>query len=354
MRGKYLVFIVFLMTTVLWIKVNEVQASSLNQWDLTKEYTLEKDSVKYHAYLSKNKKESWIYKAELSDRNKMLDVVFPKTIEGLPVTCLGISYELYWSWPDEKGVDSPIRNLFNVPMPLICDLDDRPSVEVWNVRSVILPDSAKELGPAAFAHMGNLNYVHLPNQLTSLNNFTFYGCKDIRKIDFPTKIKVASSNVFLYCENLKGLMHESKKLTNDTLSFSGNMVINETEETLIQVMSDAKKITIPARVKWIEPTAFHKNSLKTVKVAKKNKSFSVHKRCLFHKKEKDLVLVFGKGSTLTLSKKIKEIGEDVATAKYKIKKLVIPKKLKRIDKWKKPYIANNKKVKIYYCGKRIR
>ena len=160
--------------------------------------------------------------------------------------------------------------------------------------------------------------------------------------------------MFLYCDGLKGLMQESKGLANDTLSFSGNMVINETEKTLIQVMPEAKKITIPARVKWIEPAALKNSSLKTVKVAKKNKSFTVHKRCLFRKKEKELVFVFGKGSTLTLSKKVREIGQDVATAKYKIKKLVIPQKIKRIDKWKKPYITNNKKVKIYYCGKRIR
>lgn len=354
MKGKHFVIALCFMTAILWLKGTTVQASSLDRWDLTKEYTIEKDSVKYYSYLSKDKKESWIYKAELLDKNKILDVVFPKEMEGLPVTCLGISYELYWSCPDEEGVESPIRNLFNVSMDLICDEDERPSVEIRNVRSVILPDSAKELGPAAFAQMGNLHYVHLPEKLTSLNNFSFYGCRDIRKIDFSSKIQIASSNVFLYCDGLNGLMHESKRLENDTLSFSGNMVINETEKTLIQVMPDAKKITIPAQVKWIEPTAFTNSSVKTVKVAKKNKSFAVHKRCLFSKKEKELVLVFGKGSTLTLSKKIKEIGQDVAITKYKIKKLVIPKKMSRIDKWKKPYIANNKKIKIYYCGKRIR
>lgn len=354
MKGKYVVIVIFIMTTIFGIKGNAAQAASLDQWDVTKEYIAEKDSVKYFAYLSKDKKESWIYKAELLDKNKMLDVVFPKEMEGLPVTCLGISYELYWSWPDEETKNSSLRNLFNVPMPIVCDTDERPSLEIKNVRSIVLPDTAKELGPAAFAHMGNLHYVHLPEKLASLNNFSFYGCKDIQKIDFPSKIKIASSSVFLYCDGLNGLMHESKRLGNDTLSFSGNMVINETEKTLIQVMPDAKKITIPAQVKWIEPTAFKNSSLKTVKVAKKNKSFAVHKRCLFSKKEKELVLVFGKGSTLTLSKKIKEIGQDVATTKYKIKKLVIPKKMKRIDKWKKPYITNNKKIKIYYCRKRIR
>ena len=37
---------------------------------------------------------------------------------------------------------------------------------------------------------------------------------------------------------LPGLAHETKYLKNDTLTFSGNMVINQTEKTLIQVMPD--------------------------------------------------------------------------------------------------------------------
>lgn len=354
MREKCLLFVALIVATVFWIKGSTVQAASLTQWDLTKEYTLEKDNVRYYAYLTRDHKESWIYKAELLDKNNILDVIFPKTMEGVPVTCLGISYELYWSWPSEEGVEDSVRNIFNVHMPIECNTDVRPDPVIKNVRTVVLPDTAKELGPAAFAYMGNLSYVHLPAQLKTLNNFTFYGCRDLRKIDFPAKFKIADSDVFSYCDGLKGLKNESRKLFNDTLSFSGNMVINETEKTLIQVMPDAKKITIPARVKWIEPTAFKNSSLKTVKVAKKNKSFVAHKRCLFSKKEKELILVFGTGRTLTLSKKIKEIGQNVATTKYKIKKLIIPKKLKRVDKWKKPYTTNNEKIKIYYCGKRIR
>lgn len=328
----------------------ESKAESLDQWDLTKEYTLEQDSVKYYAYLTKDKKESWIYTAEVLDKEKMLDVVFPKEVEGAPVVCLGYSQELYGAkHQDESFLDFGITLFGNITEP-------------WhgggpikkNIRSVIIPDTVKDLEGISLAYMDDLQYVHLPAQLTRLENWMFSGDKKLKKIDFPQKVKVIGGDVFEDCKSLRGLMHESKRLANDTLTFSGNMVINQTEKTLIQVMPDEKKITIPANVKWIEPTAFQNCSLQTVKVAKKNKSFAVHKRCLYRKKEGQLVLVFGKGSTVTLSKKIKEIGEDVATAKYKIKKLIIPKKMERYDNWKKPYVTNNKKVKIYYCGKRIR
>ena len=146
----------------------------------------------------------------------------------------------------------------------------------------------------------------------------------------------------------------TKYLKNDTLTFSGNMVINQTEKTLIQVMPDTKKITIPKSVKWIEPAAFKNTSIKTLKVSKKNKYFAVHKRCLYRKAEKELVYVFGKGSTLTLSKKIKQISEDVVVTKTKLKKLIISHKVKRYNNWKKPFVKNNKKIKIYYRGKRVK
>lgn len=138
-----------------------------------------------------------------------------------------------------------------------------------------------------------------------------------------------------------------------TIISKGDLLINQSEKTLIQVMPTATQVTIPASVKEIEPSAFTNSSLKKVKVEKENKYFAVHKRCLYKKKTGKLILAFGKKSTLTLSGKVKKIGKSSMVTKYKIKKLVIPKKTKRVDKWEKPYITNNKKVRIYYCGKRI-
>lgn len=351
-RMKHKIVGVFFLSlmAVLWLQTEKVGAESIDRWNLTKEYTMEQDSVRYHAYLTKDKQESWIYEAELLDKTKMLDVTVPKTIEGAPVVCLGYTRE--WYRIDESHEVDWLQNLFG----LVNDYwnTEHSGRGILTIKSVVLPDSIREIGPYALACLYNVQYIHLPSNLTELTDGTFYGCENIVKIDFPSKVKIGDIDVFLFCDKLAGLKHETRNLKGNTLIFSGNMVINQTEKTLIQVMPDAKKITIPADVKWIEPTAFKNCSLKTVKVAKKNKSFAVHKRCLYRKKEKQLVLVFGKGSTVTLSKKIKEIGEDVATAKYKIKKLVIPKKIKRFDNWKKPFKANNKKVKIYYCGKRIR
>lgn len=355
MKGKVIGVFVLAFTAFLMFQGTSVQASSLARWDITKEYTLEQNSVRYHAYLTKDKKESWIYKAERMDKKKMLDVTFPSKIEGVPVTCVGVTHELRSvlaereNWPESAGL---VYNLFDGDWePSSSEEESYPLTT--NVRSVVLPDTVTEMGVAAFSRMYNLKSVHLSKRITYLDWYTFFDCRDLQKVDFPAKFK-ADVSAFSYCGKLRGLMTEAKNLKGATLIYKGNMVINSSDKTLIQVMPQATKITIPTNVKWIQPNAFSNSCLKKVKVAKKNKYFAVAKRCLYDKRDKALVLIFGKGTRVTLSKKIKEIGQDVATTKYKIKKLVIPQKIKRVDKWKKPYITNNKKVKIYYCGKRIR
>lgn len=356
MKWKILMAVSLFFMSMWGMTYLDAQASSLDRWDVTKEYTLEKDSVKYYAYLSKDKKESWIYKAELLDKHTMLDVVFPEMMEDVPVTCVGFTYDLYDKVDEELNKWGGYFNLFSAFWEPYYDHGKRPNPLIVNVRSVVLPDTVKEMGSAAFACMSNLQYVHLPKNITSLNPYMFYGCRDLQKIDFPSKIEVpANSTALQFCDGLKGLMEEVEfRREGMTIISKGDLLINQSEKTLIQVMPTATQVTIPANVKGIEPSAFTNSSLKKVKVAKKNKYFAVHKRCLYKKKTGKLILAFGKKSTLTLSGKMKRIGKSSMVAKYKIKKLVIPKKIKRENGWKKPFLTNNKKVKIYYCGKRIR
>lgn len=350
MKAKLSGLFVLLFFVVPFFQGTAAQASTLERWDIENEYTWEQNSVKYHAYLSKDKKESWIYKAELLEKQEGLDVILPETIQGLPVTCVGATGELLNEideWASNMGM---YYNLFFEEINPHYDYGKRPSSVISNVHSVILPDTVKEVGPALFACMSNLRYVHLPEKIQSLTGYIFYGCRDLRRIDFPSKVSVpANSTALLFCDGLKGLMEEAAfRREGMTVIRKGELLINQDEKTVIQVMPDATQITIPADIKRIEPSAFTNSSLKKVKVAKNNKYFAVHKRCLYKKKNGKLLLAFGKGSTLSLSKKVKRIDKDSMVTKYKIKKLVIAKKIKRVGNWKKPYVANNRKVKIYY------
>ncbi len=88
------------------------------------------------------------------------------------------------------------KNLFGVTMFDYCDADSRPTLEILNVKSVVMPDIIREMGSCTFGAMGNLKYIHLSDKLTSLKNGTFFGSKDIKKIDFLAKFKVEAANVF--------------------------------------------------------------------------------------------------------------------------------------------------------------
>ena len=333
---------------------------NLDYWDITKEYMMTNQNVTYHAYLSKDKKESWIFKADVAKDKKNVNVVIPDKIENAPVVMLGFISEFYNIYvPKLKipGWDDKNMEEWEGYITFFGDI-----IEPWhgvtpqkvNVNKIIMPDSVETIGKAAFSYVSSLKYVYLSKQIKEINEFVFVGCKNLEKIDFPISVQILGTKVFQGCKKLAGLNHETKNLKNDTLTFSGNMVINQTEKTLIQVMPDAKKITIPKSVKWIEPAAFKNTSIKTLKVSKKNKYFAVHKRCLYRKAEKELVYVFGKGSKLILSKKIKQISEDVVVTKTKLKKLIISHKVKLYNNWKKPFVKNNKKIKIYYRGKRVK
>ena len=223
-----------------------------------------------------------------------------------------------------------------------------------NIKSITMPDTVRYLGAAAFAYTTSVETIYLSNQLVSLREYTFLECKNLKKIDTFAKVKVEAKEAFTGCSKLTGLAYITKHLDGDTLSFSNNMVIDLMEKDLVQVMPGAKKIIIPKNVKNIEAVAFVNTNIKSVKVAKKNKKFSVHKRCLYEKKTGELVYIFGKGSVLKLSAKIKKISGDAVVAKAKLKKLIISHKVKRYNNWKKPFVKNNKKIKIYYRGKRVK
>ena len=338
------------------------EKQNLDYWDITKEYTVAKQDVTYHAYLSKDKKESWIFKADVAKDKKNIRVVIPDKVENAPVVIVGSTsgYEEILAKQNlgSVGIQGPDGSYhLDAEVTLWGDM-----LEPWhyagpykkNIKSITMPDTVTYLGAAAFAYTTSVETIHLSNQLVSLREYTFLECKNLKKIDTSAKVKVEAKEAFTGCSKLTGLAYITKHLDGDTLSFSNNMVIDLTEKDLVQVMPDAKKITIPKNVENIEAAAFVNTNIKSVKVAKKNKKFSVHKRCLYEKKTGELVYIFGKGGVLKLSAKIKKISGDAVVAKAKLKKLIISHKVKRYNNWKKPFVKNNKKIKIYYRGKRVK
>lgn len=93
-----------MLVLVLCLKTNisnaaEISAMErLDYWDVSKEYTITNQDATYHAYLSKDKKESWIFKADVAKDKKNVKVVIPDKIENAPVVIVGQLVDIRRFW----------------------------------------------------------------------------------------------------------------------------------------------------------------------------------------------------------------------------------------------------------------
>lgn len=148
-----------------------------------------------------------------------------------------------------------------------------------------------------------------------------------------------------------------------TLSGKGDMAYYEDEEDIPWPTNDIKKVVIkegvtslsdsafayceslssislPKSLKKIGFKALNGTSLKEVKVAKGSKYFSTKKGVLFNKKKTTLVYypTQKKGSSYTVPSSVKTIASgafagdmDIYSANPHLKKLILPKKLKKVE-----------------------
>ena len=132
---------------------------NLDYWDITKEYMMTNQNVTYHAYLSKDKKESWIFKADVAKDKKNVNVVIPDKIENAPVVMLGFISEFYNIYvPKLKipGWDDKNMEEWEGYITFFGDI-----IEPWhgvtpqkvNVNKIIMPDSVETIGKAAFSYV---------------------------------------------------------------------------------------------------------------------------------------------------------------------------------------------------------
>lgn len=357
-RGLKIVAVAF--SIILWMQTPMVQAAEkIGILTIRDEAMLDGDKgcQVYRVYTGSDFKKTYCYK--IIDTSFILGDFNGKRIDRfVPVTALGVPEQKYGG-TDYMSKKAVYFNLFGRMIEpgedYLAPAGEPPSWwDNMQICTLRLPNQVTKVEPATFAKMPELKKIYLPRDLGSLEKFTFFGCEKLEEIVFPDSIEINDPTVFMGCTKLKGLQKRTKSIKEPLpISYDDNLVMDFDKKTLIQVMPTAKQITIPAGIEEIEPSAFAGSSLTTVKVEKGNKTFAVNGRCLYNKKSGKLVLAFGRGNKLTLSKKIRKIDKDAMVSKYKVKKLVMPKKLKRAKGWKKPFIANNDKIKIYYCKKRI-
>lgn len=64
-------------------------------------------------------------------------------------------------------------------------IDDYAFLRCYFMKSIILPETLKEIGLGIFRKCYNLRTVKIPKSLNELKPETFYGCQSLEEIDIP-------------------------------------------------------------------------------------------------------------------------------------------------------------------------
>ena len=104
-------------------------------------------------------------------------------------------------------LDSGTQSIYNSETNFILSANSSTANEnkpySHSVRAVRVGDGVEALGDYAFASCANLEYVTLPNTLTSMGNRAFSDCYSIEAITIPTSCSIYSQYGFQYCDSMK-------------------------------------------------------------------------------------------------------------------------------------------------------
>ena len=108
---------------------------------------------------------------------------------------------------------------------------------------VTLPETLRELGPAAFRGCHLLRKVSLPEGLRVLGEGAFEGCSGLEEIEIPGSISVIQANAFRFCMGLKRVRLGAG--------------IRRIHERAFGYCNQMQVIQIPDSLEYIHPTAIH-------------------------------------------------------------------------------------------------
>lgn len=155
--------------------------------------------------------------------------------------------------------------------------------------SVVIPDSVTSIGDWAFGSCYQLRSIHIPNSVTSIGSYAFDNCLSLYDIAIPDSVTEIGEWAFNYCGDLTSITIPG------SVTSLGSSVFRDCNELAVVVISDGVttissnmfyncealvKITIPDSVTIIEGGAFRKcHSLKYVEIPNSVTTIGVYAFC---------------------------------------------------------------------------
>ncbi len=177
--------------------------------------------------------------------------------------------------------------------------------------------------------------IYFPNSIKEIEGMSFVNCKNLKKVVLGNGIKHLDNTTFLNCKNLEQL-----KLSESLDEFEC-CIIDDTK---------VKRISLGKKIK-----SFIDNGgdecLQSVNVSKKNKYYSSKSGVLYNKKKTKIVYYprCKKNKTLKLPKTITNIEKYKLSDKVYLKSVFLPKSMKKIGIG--AFFNDNKLSKVIFTGK---
>lgn len=81
-------------------------------------------------------------------------------------------------------------------------ISDKAFLANAGLTSVLVPESVKQIGAAAFRDCNNLVNTNLPEGLTSISDELFWRCYNLNDVAIPSTVKTIGENAFRQCEKI--------------------------------------------------------------------------------------------------------------------------------------------------------
>lgn len=336
------------------------------KWDTGSEVTVTQGNCDFHAFLSTDGKESWIYKV-ISHKDRLKKLSFPAKVNDAPVTKIGMGYGFYSDGEDgeddcyysifERAVE-PWHGLYytgitaagitTIEFPeTLTQIEEAAFCGFKKLKKVKIPDGVKELTPYSFAACKKLTEVKFPAELTTVDVKAFDKSKAISKLTIPSKSKnFKTKNGFLLSKDSKRLIWAASAMT-EVIIPEG---VTKVEDNAL-FTTKATKVVIPKSVCNIGYHALSGKSIEKVELKKGNKVFKMDGNCIYNKSDKSLTAILIKNGRAEISSKVKILGEGISVAGDYIERVDIPKSVNKvIGYWLFFHEISDAKKKVYFHG----
>lgn len=340
--------------------------STLTGWNTSKEVTYKGAEATYHAYLSEDGKNAWIYLVETTNKTKSLK--FPDTVEGASVTRVGYDTSLQ----KMEEADEFNKNISGVTAEFAHGVDGW-SEKTMNVETVVLPKNLTTLESTALSGFRKVKSITIPDGVKEISAETFYGCKSLKEVKLPKSLAAFDNYTsFSACPKLSKV---TLSKANKNFKLQKGLLLNKKGTKLIWAVPAKKKITVPdsvtsiaesalkagnatsvylgKKVKTIGKDAIAGKKITKVSISKKNKRMGKQGQCIYEKKSGKLLIAVAKKNVVKIGNKVKLISEDASLCgSRQLKKLDIGASVKTLQgAWGEFYRAGYVTTKVYFRSK---